>query len=97
VRAFREDVAPSLREAKLMTPEQLSSLEAQLQAIANSALGEPAKLNMLQTAVKNAIIGVTAQPVGGMAVSAGQAAMPKQSSSDVLNRSGSVGSAKPRF
>jgi hypothetical protein len=97
VRTFREDVAPSLREAKLMTPEQLGSLEAQLQAIANSAVGEPAKLTMLQTAIKNAIIGVTAQPVGGMAVSAGQAVMPKQSSSDVLNRSGSVGSAKPRF
>jgi hypothetical protein len=97
VRTFREDVAPSLRDAKLMTPEQLGSLEAQLQAIANSAVGEPAKLTMLQTAIKNAIIGVSAQPVGGMAVSAGQAVMPKQSSSDVLNRSGSVGSAKPRF
>lgn len=97
VRTFREDVAPSLREAKLMTPEQLSSLEAQLQAIANSAVGEPAKLTMLQTAIKNAIIGVSAQPVGGMAVSAGQAVIPKQSSSDVLNRSGSVGSVKPRF
>lgn len=97
VRTFREDVAPSLRDAKLMTPEQLGSLEAQLQAIANSAVGEPAKLTMLQTAIKNAIIGVSAQPVGGMAVSAAQAVMPKQSSSDVLNRSGSVGSAKPRF
>jgi len=97
VRTFREDVAPSLRDAKLMTPEQLSSLEAQLQAIANASVGEPAKLTMLQTAIKNAIIGVSAQPVGGMAVSAGQAVMPKQSSTDVLNRSGSVGSAKPRF
>jgi len=97
VRTFREDVAPSLRDAKLMTPEQLSSLEAQLQAIANSAVGEPAKLTMLQTAIKNAIIGVTAQPIGGAAVSAGPAVMPKQSSKDVLNRSGSVGSAKPRF
>lgn len=97
VRAFREDVAPSLREAKLMTPEQLSSLEAQLQAIANSAVGEPAKLTMLQTAIKNAIIAAYAQPVGGMAVSAGQTIMPKQSSSDVLNRSGGIGSIKPRF
>lgn len=97
VRVFREELAPNLREAKLMTPEQLSSLEAQLQAIANSAVGEPAKLTMLQTAIKNAIIGVAAQPVGGMAVSAGQAVMPKQSSQDVLNRSGSIGSAKPRF
>ena len=97
VRTFREDIAPSLRESKLMTPEQLGSLEAQLQAIANSAIGEPAKLNMLQTAIKNAIIGGAAQPVGGFAVSAGQAVMPKQSSSDVLNRSGNVGSVKPRF
>jgi hypothetical protein len=94
---FKEDVAPFLVSSKLMTEAQTTQLETQLRAIYNSALGEPAKLNMMQNAVKNAIIGVSAQPVGGVAVSAGQAVMPKQSSSDVLNRTGSVGSVKPRF
>jgi hypothetical protein len=94
---FKEDVAPFLVSSKLMTEAQTTQLETQLRAIYNSALGEPAKLNMMQNAVKNAIIGVSAQPVGGAAVSAGQAVIPKQSSSDVLNRTGSVGSVKPRF
>ena len=80
VRVFREDVAPSLRQAGLMSDSQLSSLEAQLQSIANSAVGEPAKLTMLQNAIKNAIIGVAAQPVGQGAISAGKSLY------DVINR-----------
>ena len=94
---FREDIAPFLVSSKLMSQAQTAELETKLRAIYNSALGDPAKLTMIQNAVKNAIIGGAAQPVGSLAVSAGQAVMPKQSSSDVLNRSGSVGSAKPRF
>ena len=94
---FKEDVAPFLISSKLMTPAQTTELETKLRAIYNSALGDPAKLTMIQNAVKNAIIGVSAQPVGGAAVGAGQAVMPKQTSKDVLNRSGSIGSAKPRF
>ena len=80
VRVFREDVAPSLRQAGLMSDSQLSSLEAQLQAIANSAVGEPAKLTMLQNAIKNAIIGVSAQPVGKPTVNAAKSLY------DVINR-----------
>jgi hypothetical protein len=80
VRTFREDVAPSLRQAGLMSDSQLASLEAQLQSIANSAVGEPAKLTMLQNAIKNAIIGVAAQPVGAPVVSGGKSLY------DVINR-----------
>lgn len=80
VRTFREDVAPSLRQAGLMSDSQLASLEAQLQSIANSAVGEPAKLTMLQNAIKNAIIGVAAPVVGKPVVSGGKSLY------DVINR-----------
>jgi hypothetical protein len=93
---FREDVGPSLKAAGLMSERQIASLESQLQSIANSAIGEPAKLTMIQTAIKNAIIGVAAQPVGSGAVGAAKAVMP-QSANDVLNRKSSVGSVAPRF
>jgi hypothetical protein len=88
---FKEDVAPFLVSSKLMTKAQTDALESQLRTIYNSAVGAPAKLNMLQTAVKNAIIGASAQPVGSGAVTTGKTAY------DLLNRSGSVGSAKPRY
>jgi hypothetical protein len=96
VRAFREDVAPSLKGAGLMSDQQLSALEAQLQAIANSAMGEPAKLSFIQRAIKDALVGVAAQPVGQVAVEAGKLVMPK-SSKDILNRKGQVGTIQPRF
>ena len=80
VRTFREDVAPSLRQAGLMSDSQLASLEAQLQSIANSAIGEPAKLTMLQNAIKNAIIGVAAPLAGKPIVSGGKSLY------DVINR-----------
>jgi hypothetical protein len=92
--AFREDVAPSLKAAGLMSDGQLSSLEAQLQAIANSALGEPAKLAMLQRTIKNAIIGVGAQPVGSMIFGTAGAG---KSLYDVINKKDSPASAAPRF
>jgi hypothetical protein len=96
VRAFREDVAPSLKGAGLMSDQQLGALEAQLQAIANSAMGEPAKLTFIQRAIKDALVGVAAQPVGAVTVEAGKMVMPK-SAKDVLNRKGQVGAVQPRF
>jgi len=96
VRAFREDVAPSLKGAGLMSDQQLGALEAQLQAIANSAMGEPAKLTFIQRAIKDALVGVAAQPVGSATVEAGKLVMPK-SANDVLNRKGQVGTVQPRF
>jgi len=92
--AFREDVAPSLKAAGLMSDAQLSTLEAQLQAIAKSAIGEPAKLTMLQRTIKNAILGVTAQPAGSMIFGAAGAG---KSLYDVLNKKDSPVSAAPRF
>jgi len=92
--AFREDVAPSLRAAGLMSDAQLSSLEAQLRAIANSALGEPAKLTLLQRTIKNALIGVSAQPVGSFIFGAANTG---KSLYDVINKKDSPASAVPRF
>jgi len=92
--AFREDVAPSLRAAGLMSDAQLSSLEAQLRAIANSALGEPAKLTLLQRTIKNAFIGVNAQPVGSFIFGAANTG---KSLYDVINKKDSPESAAPRF
>jgi len=96
VRAFREDVAPSLKGAGLMSDQQLGALEAQLQAIANSAMGEPAKLTFIQRAIKDALVGVAAQPFGAVTVEAGKLVMPK-SANDILNRKGQVGTVQPRF
>jgi hypothetical protein len=96
VRAFREDVAPSLKGSGLMTDQQLGALESQLQAIANSAMGEPAKLSFIQRAIKDALVGVAAQPVGATTVEAGKLVMPK-SGQDILNRKGQVGTIQPRF
>lgn len=96
VRAFREDVAPSLKTAGLMSEQQLKALESQLQAIANSAMGEPAKLTFIQRAIKDALVGVAGQPVGQLAVEAGKLVVPK-SSKDVLNRKGQIGTIQPRF
>jgi hypothetical protein len=93
---FREDVGPNLKAAGLMGDRQIASLEAQLQSIADSVAGEAAKLTLIQSAIKNAIIGVAAQPVGAGTVEAVKLVTP-QSASDVLNRSSSVGSAAPRF
>jgi len=92
--AFREDVAPSLKAAGLMSEGQLSSLEAQLQAIANSAIGEPAKLTMLQRTIKNAIIGAAAPYPGSMIFGAAGAG---KSLYDVINKKDSPTSAAPRF
>ena len=63
-----------------MSDSQLASLESQLQSIANSAIGEPAKLTMLQNAIKNAIIGVASPLVGPPVVSGGKSLY------DVINR-----------
>ena len=84
---FREDVAPFLKSSNLMSEGQIAALETQLRTIYNSALGQPAKLNMMQTAVKNAIIGVTAQPVGAATATSVKSAY------DIINNKGSVGSA----
>jgi hypothetical protein len=84
---FREDVAPFLKSSKLMSDGQIAALESQLRTIYNSAMGQPAKLNMMQTAVKNAIIGVTAQPVGAATATTAKSAY------DIINNRGSVGSA----
>ena len=92
--AFREDVAPSLKAAGLMSDGQLSALEAQLQAIANSAIGEPAKLTMLQRTIKNAIIGAAAPYPGSMIFGAAGAG---KSLYDVINKKDSPTSAAPRF
>jgi len=96
VRTFREDVAPSLKTAGLMSEQQLSSLEAQLQAIANSAMGEPAKLTFIQRAIKDALVGAAAQPVGAVTVEASKMVMPK-SAKDVINRKNQIGTVQPRF
>lgn len=96
VRAFREDVAPSLKAAGLMSEQQLKSLETQLQTIANSAMGEPAKLTFIQRAIKDALVGALAQPVGSVAVGGAKMVMPN-SAKDVLNRKGQVGTVQPRF
>jgi len=50
----------------------------------------------VQKAIKNALTGVLAQPVGAGAVEATKAVMP-QSASDVINRKNTVGSVAPRF
>lgn len=96
VRAFREDVAPSLKAAGLMSDQQLGALEAQLQSIANSAMGEPAKLTFIQRAIKDALVGVAAQPFGEVVVEGAKMVMPK-SAKDVVNRNGQVGTIQPRF
>jgi hypothetical protein len=92
--AFREDVAPSLKAAGLMSDAQLSRLEAQLQSIANSAIGEPAKLTMLQRTIKNAIIGAAAPYPGSMIFGTASAG---KSLYDVINKKDSPASAAPRF
>jgi hypothetical protein len=84
---FREDVAPFLKSSKLMSDGQIAALESQLRTIYNSAMGQPAKLNMMQTAIKNAIIGVSAQPVGAATASGAKSAY------DIINNRGAVGSA----
>lgn len=96
IRVFREDVAPSLRQGGLMSDSQLRTLETQLMGIARSAQAEEAKLNLMQRAIKNAIIGVTAQPVGAAAIEGAKAVSP-MSFSDVINQRGSVTSVAPRF
>ena len=100
VTKFREDVAPFLEKSGLMSKAQVDKLEADIRAIYNSAMGEEAKLTFIQRAVKNSLIGVASTPVGGGVVSAGQGAynmMQPQSSQDVINRRGAVGSVSPRF
>lgn len=96
VRVFREDIAPSLKTAGLMSDDAIGALEAQLQAIANSAMGDAAKLTFVQRAIKDAMVGGAAQPVGQVAVEAGKAVMPS-SAKDVLNRKGQIGNVQPRF
>lgn len=96
VRVFREDIAPSLKTAGLMSDDAIGALEAQLQAIANSAMGDASKLTFVQRAIKDAMVGVAAQPVGQVAVEAGKAVMPS-SAKDVLNRKGQIGNVQPRF
>ena len=82
IEVLRMDVGPSLVSAGLMTEQQIGTLMRQLEQIKNTAIGEPAKLTMLQNAVKNALIGAAAQPIGAAGVSA----------TDMLNRRGQVGS-----
>lgn len=80
--AFNKDVAPGLRAAGLMDDRQLQELSMRLEQIKNTAVGEPAKLTAMQNAIKNALIGLGAQPVGAAGVSA----------YDIINRRGQVGS-----
>ena len=101
VTKFREDVAPFLAKSGLMSESQLSKLESELRSIYNTAMGDEAKLNLIQRAIKNSLIGVAGTPVGGAAVSAGQGVYnmmrPQQSSQDAINRKGAIGSMAPRF
>ena len=96
VRVFREDIAPSLKTAGLMSDDAIGALEAQLQAIANSTMGDAAKLTFVQRAIKDAMVGGAAQPVGSLVVEAGKAAIPN-SAKDVINRKGQIGNVQPRF
>jgi len=96
LKAFREDVRPSLEAANLMSKGQLDQLESTLQSIASTVTGEEAKLSAMQKAIKNALIGVVSTPVGAGTIAVGKMVMP-QSASDVLNRKGSVSSVQPRF
>lgn len=82
VQAFKDDVAPALRSANLMSDQQIRALSQRLEAIKNTSVSEPAKLTMLQTAIKNALVGLGAQPAGTAAVSA----------YDIINRKNQVGS-----
>lgn len=76
VRAFREDVAPSLRAAGLMDERQLASIAQQLDTISKTAAEEPFKLTLMQRVVKNAITSLAATPTGGAITSVGGALMP---------------------
>jgi hypothetical protein len=94
IQVFKLDVAPSLKAAGLMSDAQLSSLEAQLRAISNSAMSEAAKMTLLQRTIKNAIIGYSAQPVGSFIFGAANTG---KSLYDVINKKDSPASAAPRF
>lgn len=94
IETFHFDVAPSLKAAGLMSDAQLSSLEAQLRAIGNSAMSEAAKLTMLQRTIKNAIIGGAAPYAGSMIFGTAGAG---KSLYDVINKKDSPASAAPRF
>jgi hypothetical protein len=94
IQTFHFDVAPSLKAAGLMSDAQLSSLEAQLRAIGSSAMSEAAKMTLLQRTIKNAIIGVGAQPVGSFIFGAANTG---KSLYDVINKKDSPASAAPRF
>jgi hypothetical protein len=88
VRAFREDVAPSLKASGLMTDRQLASVAQQLDTIANTASPEPFKLTLMQRVVKNAVSSLAATPTGGAITTIGGALMPSnflQSQSEVTN------------
>lgn len=82
VRAFDKDVAPSLKAAGLMNDRAINDLRQKLTQIRDTAINESAKLTMMQSAIKNALVGLTAQPVGSAAVSA----------YDVINRKNQIGS-----
>lgn len=83
VRAFDKQVAPSLKAAGLMNDRAINDLRQKLTQIKDTAINESAKLTMMQSAIKNALVGLTAQPVGSAAVSA----------YDVINRKNQIGSA----
>lgn len=92
--AFRQDVGPSLKAANLMSDAEVSALQAKLQNIANSSLGEAAKLTTIQKMIKNALIGVAAQPVGAAVDNTVRAG---KSFYDTLTKPSPVGSMSPRF
>ena len=94
IQTFHFDVAPSLKAAGLMSDAQLFSLENQLRAIGSSAMSEAAKMTLLQRTIKNAIIGVGAQPVGSFIFGAANTG---KSLYDVINKKDSPASAVPRF
>ena len=96
IKAFREDVRPSLEAANLMSKSQLDNLESTLQSIASTVTGEEAKLTAMQKAIKNALIGVISQPVGAGSVGLAKLLTPK-SALDVLNKKDSVATVQPRF
>jgi hypothetical protein len=82
IEVFDDRVAPNLKAANLMDDRAINDLRQKLIRIRDTAINDPAKLTMMQNAIKNALVGLTAQPVGSAAVSA----------YDVINRKNQVGS-----
>lgn len=84
---FRDAVAPALRRTGLMGEKEVTQLQAQLDAIAQSAIGEEEKLSFSQRIVKDAIVGYVAPGVYRTGKSA----------YDILTGKGKPTSVQPRM